>query len=118
MAKTNEFQVPTDVNETSDWYHEIYLTGAHWRWRKESYIKWAGFYCQGLVGRMGERCRNLGTQIHHLNYNNLYCERNDDLLLLCRRCHQRMHRWPKAANDNGQMTFLFDALDQKKVNND
>lgn len=106
MPKPNPWKVPTPI--TAEWYRRVYLTSNHWRWRKEMYTKFMGFYCENQCGR-------LGTELHHLSYANLYCEANADLMLLCRPCHEKMHRWPKAANDNEQIEMLFEALDKKKT---
>ena len=57
----------------------------------------------------GSTCENCGrqaTDVHHLNYDNLYCERDTDLIALCRDCHAWRHQ--VAANDNEhQLEFLF-----------
>ena len=112
MSRLNPFIVPPDVNADSYWYRNVYLNSRHWQWRRDIYMKRVGYYCEAMWN--GRPCRSLGTQCHHLTYKNLFAEYDADLLLLCRRCHERMHKWPKAANDNGQLTFLFDALDQEK----
>ena len=109
--RKNEFKVPEPI--TPDWYTTVYLNSRHWQWRRDGYMKLVGYYCEAWWN--GVQCSNPGTQCHHLKYDNLYCEKDEDLLLLCRPCHQRMHKWPKAANDNGQLTMMFDALDQKKA---
>jgi 5-methylcytosine-specific restriction endonuclease McrA len=110
MAKRNEFKVPDPI--TPDWYTTVYLQSRHWQWRRDLYMKHVGYYCEAVWD--GRRCQSLGTECHHLNSGNLYGEKNEDLLLLCRRCHERMHKWSKAANDNNQMEFLFALLDNKK----
>jgi 5-methylcytosine-specific restriction endonuclease McrA len=106
----NKFLPPNPP--TQDWYNTVYLNSRHWQWRSDLYMKRVGYYCEAVWN--GTRCRSLGTQCHHLNHANLYCEKNEDLMLLCRPCHQRMHKWPKAANDNQQFEFLFALLDDKK----
>lgn len=116
--KINPFTVPLPVDDAdadwNDWYINVYLNSNFWRWRREAYIKWVGFHCEATWNN--KKCTNPGTQIHHLTYKNLYNERNEDLMLLCRRCHERAHKWSKAANDNGQMALPFDRLNQKKTN--
>jgi 5-methylcytosine-specific restriction endonuclease McrA len=95
-----------------NWYSRVYLQSEHWRWRRDLYMLSVGYYCEANWN--GFRCRSPGTQVHHLIYDNLFAEKNADLQLLCDRCHKRAHKWPKAANDNGQLQFLFDTLDKKK----
>jgi hypothetical protein len=51
-------------------------------------------------------CRRLATEVHHLHYGSLYCERDADLEALCRDCHAWRHQ--PAANDNeDQLELLF-----------
>lgn len=51
-----------------------------------------------LLRRAAGRCEICGkalvwhsTHVHHLTYERLGCERPDDLLVLCLRCHERQH---------------------------
>ena len=113
MSTTNKFKVPPDVSASNRWYQRVYLTSKHWQWRRDLYMKTVGYYCEASWN--GWRCRSPGTQCHHLSYDNLFCETNKDLMLLCDKCHQRMHKWPKAANDNGQLTMLFDTFEKKAI---
>ena len=43
-----------------------------------------------------DKCESCNTksnnlEAHHLNYKTLGCERVEDIVLLCRKCHQRQH---------------------------
>lgn len=31
--------------------------------------------------------------LHHKTYKRLGCERPEDVVLICERCHSRVHRW-------------------------
>lgn len=53
---------------------------------------------KALLRRAAGRCENCGealvwhsTHVHHLTYERVGCERPDDLLVLCLRCHERQH---------------------------
>lgn len=61
-----------------------YLVSPEWRERRAAAIAAQGFKCQ----RCGRR-RDL--QVHHKTYKNLGKERDEDLEVLCRDCHEIHH---------------------------
>lgn len=65
-------------------YHEEYLQTPHW---KETRSR--------AIARAGNRCQHCGAtsrlEVHHLTYERLFCEQPEDLLVLCRSCHQKIH---------------------------
>lgn len=67
-------------------YRFEYLKSDHWRnLRLEKLAKSYArcFYCLR---------RDLSNDVHHLNYRNLYNVELDDLVVLCRTCHDKWHR--------------------------
>lgn len=46
----------------------------------------------------GQWRANLHFNVHHVNYDNLYKETRDDVLLLCKSCHDLCHAVVKARN--------------------
>jgi hypothetical protein len=104
MPTHNLYKVPEPVTEK--WYRKVYLQSNFWRWRREQYMKRMGYKC--------EQCRRWAMECHHLSYDHLFCEPDYDLMALCSECHEDMHTWPLAANDNKQLELLFDVLDEKK----
>ena len=62
--------------------YEDYLASDRWRTTARLYKK-LRCYCCGL-----ER----SLQVHHRSYQNLGREKADDLVTVCRSCHQRIHR--------------------------
>lgn len=52
-----------------------------------------------LYNQRGRNCEICGSsrrlEVHHLTYKNVYKEEPEDLLILCRKCHQQEHRKPK-----------------------
>jgi hypothetical protein len=65
-------------------YNE-YLRSPWWRYRRKKKIQSARKRC--------ERCgATRGLQVHHLNYNRLWGERDSDLEVLCSGCHQHEHQ--------------------------
>lgn len=75
-------KVPGEYNRAK--YLE-YLASDEWKKRRQRAIK-----------RDGGKCRCCGSTtrltVHHLHYDNLYCERTRDLVTLCWECHQDIHR--------------------------
>ena len=50
---------------------------------------------QFLLIEHGKKCafcsRRYQLQVHHLSYKNMGCERKEDVLVLCVRCHNDLH---------------------------
>ena len=67
--------------------YQDYLRSEHWhQFRKKA------------LAHYGYRCTNCGTKaddamlnIHHLTYETLWHESVDDVLLVCRSCHEQLH---------------------------
>jgi len=64
--------------------YKDYLLTDHWRRLRQKAI-----YAQGQQCQICSYDYNL--QVHHMNYRNLYDCTLDDLLVLCNRCHEKMH---------------------------
>lgn len=64
--------------------YQVYLNSAWWKHRRGSAIFDAKHKCQqcGFADEL---------DVHHLNYDNLWAEREKDLLVFCRRCHLDLH---------------------------
>ena len=60
--------------------YEAYLFSEHWDRMKRIMLKEAGNKC--------EKCKSTDNlQVHHLNYNHLWNETQEDLQVLCKKCH-------------------------------
>ncbi len=72
------------------WYRRLYLRTTHWRYRAAQARIDADFTCQDCGTR---RTRNhwLALDVHHWTYSRLWHENSCDLIVLCRRCHERRH---------------------------
>ena len=92
--------------KTKGWYAKVYLRSHHWRVVSNEAKRRAGWKC--------ERChvRKIAI-VHHLHYQNLGHEEPGDLWCLCDVCHNAMHRYPIAANDN-QMQLPFCPEEQQR----
>jgi len=66
--------------------YEVYMQSKEWFLRKQNVYEQRGGKC--------ERCgSDFRTEVHHLSYKNLGNEKDDDLIVLCRKCHMIEHRW-------------------------
>lgn len=64
--------------------YAVYLKSDHWR----------SLRCEAIT-RWGDRCANCSVpkvDVHHLRYGTLYDVTTDDLMPLCRRCHDTVHQ--------------------------
>jgi phage terminase large subunit GpA-like protein len=64
-------------------YHE-YIHSEAWRARAAEMIRKAGYRCH--------QCGNIGKlQCHHFSYARLGAELDSDLLVVCEKCHKKIH---------------------------
>lgn len=63
-----------------------YYNSDEWVEKKNKKLRQAGFKC--------EKCGASGVllEVHHINYNNFRREELDDLRVVCKKCHHRLHR--------------------------
>lgn len=61
-----------------------YLQSGHWRKRRQRAIERAGGHC--MVCRNGRK-----IEVHHNSYMHLWDEHDDDLAVLCDKCHEIFH---------------------------
>lgn len=60
-----------------------YVVSDAWRWFRADWMRRHGTYCK--------RCGRAGLDLHHVSYARLGRERDDDVVLLCRQCHEAFH---------------------------
>lgn len=60
-----------------------YLETKWWKTKRRQKLKSTDGKCQ--------RCGQPATQVHHLHYLSLWCEKNADLESICGPCHEREH---------------------------
>lgn len=58
-----------------------YLRSAEWREKRKEFLELANYECE----ECGEKD---GLQVHHLSYENIGDETEDDVQVLCRECHE------------------------------
>lgn len=62
--------------------YQTYLLSPHWEYRRWSCFLAHNCKCNGCIGH-GR------VTVHHLTYDNIYNETDDDLIPLCWKCHKR-----------------------------
>lgn len=67
-------------------YHE-YLRSLEWKDRRDDKLWEAGYRCS-MCGADGYDVR---LEVHHLTYERVGHERSEDLMVLCRACHEKRH---------------------------
>jgi hypothetical protein len=65
--------------------YEQYLRTVHWRAFRARILKDRDRTCEECGERYGL------IDVHHLTYENLGCERDRDVVVLCRECHEKEH---------------------------
>lgn len=85
-------------------YHR-YMASREWAIRKQDILERAGGFCERCDSQSGR------LQVHHLTYEHLGAERPDELLAVCKWCHQyesgKVHADPADVS-----TWLFHFFDQ------
>jgi hypothetical protein len=89
----------------TDWYRS-YLLSNEWKAIREKAFKKYGKLCSNCASR-----ENLN--VHHIRYNNLGREKIEDLKILCRDCHFKLHNQIKKKNkprknNKNDCTFVSD----------
>lgn len=64
--------------------YKQYLKTSHWQAKRREVLEWAGHSCQ--------LCNSKKIlHVHHRNYDNLWNEQLSDLIVLCKKCHEKHH---------------------------
>lgn len=81
-------QIASSGLSKKQWYREIYLKSDHWNDLRQAALASAGFKCSS--------CGCGGTMdVHHERYKSIYNVTQDDLSVLCRKCHNAEHQGKK-----------------------
>lgn len=83
-------QIADSGLKKKQWYRQIYLKSDHWRDLRQTALEKAGCKCSN--------CGCGGTlDVHHERYKSIYNVTQDDLSVLCRKCHKAEHEGKKGA---------------------
>ena len=69
----------------SSYTKKAYLSSNKWNTIRKSILKRDAYTCQGCLAT------DTPLEVHHLSYSNFTKENQEDLVSLCRKCHQRQH---------------------------
>ena len=68
--------------------YKEYLKSDKWKAKRES-----------LFLHRGKRCERCGSveniQVHHIHYRNIFVEELEDLMVVCKACHRKIHGFDK-----------------------
>lgn len=79
---------PVEINpDDEDSPYRQYLRSKAWRRIRMAMLWIADYRCQ-LCGRTNSETT---LEVHHRNYDRVYCERPEDLMVLCSDCHRKHH---------------------------
>lgn len=84
----------------TDEEREAYYQSDEWKARRDE--------CLDLAFHVCYLCRGLAEQAHHLTYERLGNERQEDLMALCRRCHEAVHGYGVLGICHGEPELLPD----------
>lgn len=97
-----------------------YIVSKEWYQLKIDILEKRGCYC--------EKCKKkkypAALQLHHLSYERLFNEEPQDLMLVCKRCHEKEHglykkQVPKKTKKKGKSKYKLNRRDrelQKRYN--
>lgn len=80
---------PRERITSRDDYRERYLRSEHWRQFRALMIGLGGKRCEDCDVRPDS---TTDLDVHHLTYERLGCEAFDDVVVVCRDCHDKRHR--------------------------
>lgn len=67
--------------------YRAYLRSSHWKTVRRDALRRAGNKCQLCSSR-------IRLEVHHNSYEHLWDETEQDVVVLCRRCHAKFHGFP------------------------
>ncbi len=83
-------EVYINTIENQNEAHFIYLQSLEWKETKRLILLKRGYYCENIDCK--KHVTNLfNLHLHHLTYEDLFNEYEEDLMLLCRECHEDEH---------------------------
>ena len=83
--KTNQFRSPQGFSPDN---RIAYLRTNHWQHRRLMALRRAGWRCQVCNE---EASKGKPLDVHHRTYERRGAEKAEDVIVLCRRCHELFH---------------------------
>lgn len=74
------------------WYRG-YLKSSHWESLREQRLRRSSWTCErcGQGAGMSAKGNRTGLNLHHLSYERVGLERDEDIIVLCSECHAKEH---------------------------
>lgn len=72
-------------------FYDHYIHSPRWERKKNERARATGYACEQCDDWIGPRRAKSDLHLHHLTYERLGDEPDEDLVLLCRDCHRRAH---------------------------
>jgi len=97
IRKMFEGERSVSFSKSREYYNNVYLKSLEWKKKRDLVMDYFNGKCQ--------KCSNYATDIHHVTYDNIFIEKFDDLIPLCRSCHNKEHQsnpafLPEIEDDN------------------
>jgi 5-methylcytosine-specific restriction endonuclease McrA len=105
-------EVYINYTERQDLGYHLYLSSPQWKETRRLILLKRGNNCE----KCGIKVNNLyNLHLHHLTYEDLYNEYEEDLMLLCKVCHEKEHG---IDSQELEEDFNFHVSDIKRIFND
>lgn len=85
-----------------NYYNNVYLKSEEWRVKRN--------YIMSFYKEVCQKCNKKATDVHHLTYERMFKEKFEDLIPLCRKCHEEEHH----INDNLNIDERIKTITNKK----
>lgn len=81
--------------------YQLYLEEEHWQQVRKEALERAAYRCS--------KCNLQGgiLDVHHLNYEHMWCERSEDVVVVCRNCHGATHEQAKGDSYEGDTMSML-----------
>ncbi len=107
MYKKNIITTTTKLDGSSIVEYDYYIDGVMYKTYtekpKKKYVKYVDYLTSNdwkiirgnIIKRDNYKCRICSNEenlrVHHLTYQNIFNEKDDDLITLCKECHEKEH---------------------------
>ena len=66
--------------------YEEYISSKEWKEKRKKVASERNFICEMCKKQVGNK-----FHVHHMTYKNFMNEKDEDLMLLCKECHEKIH---------------------------
>jgi 5-methylcytosine-specific restriction endonuclease McrA len=83
IKKREQFNERRKEKKPKDYYQNVYLKSYEWSNKRNEVLKRDNNKCVCCSGN--------ATQVHHITYNDVYREKLEQLISVCKECHAKIH---------------------------